>query len=176
MPDYLKDWSHFVQLTEQLQRAGIIKSVKDLWWDVRPHPGFGTVEIRVSDIPINFKAILALVALMQALVLKIKKENFYSGTHIQILQSNKWQAARYGLEGVFVDPITYKKLNMKEAINNLCNYVESSLTLLGSSKYIKTIEEILNQGTGTVKQRELYNSSNNFEYMLQYLKEKFYAQ
>jgi len=77
---------------------------------------------------------------------------------------------------VFVDPITYKKLNMKEAINNLCNYVESSLTLLGSSKYIKTIEEILNQGTGTVKQRELYNSSNNFEYMLQYLKEKFYAQ
>jgi gamma-glutamyl:cysteine ligase YbdK (ATP-grasp superfamily) len=77
---------------------------------------------------------------------------------------------------VFVDPITYKKLNMKEAINNLCNHVESSLTLLGSSKYIKTIEEILNQGTGTVKQRELYNSSNNFEYMLQYLKEKFYAQ
>ena len=76
MPDYLKDWNHFVQLTEQLQRAGIIKSVKDLWWDVRPHPGFGTVEIRVSDIPINFKAILALVALIQALVVKIKKETF----------------------------------------------------------------------------------------------------
>ena len=176
MPDYLKDWSHFVQLTEQLQRAGIIESVKDLWWDVRPHPGFGTVEIRVCDIPINFKTILALVALIQALVVKIKKENFYSGTHIQILQSNKWQAARYGLEGVFVDPITYKKLNMKEAINNLCKYVESSLTFLGSSKYIKTIQEILIQGTGATKQRELYNSSNNFEYMLQYLKKIFYAQ
>jgi len=176
MPDYLKDWSHFVQLTEQLQRAGIIESVKDLWWDVRPHPGFGTVEIRVCDIPINFKTILALVALIQALVVKIKKENFYSGTHIQILQSNKWQAARYGLEGVFVDPITYKKLNMKKAINNLYKYVESSSTFLGSSKYIKIIKEILIQGTGASKQRELYNSSNNYEYMLQYLKKIFYAQ
>ena len=65
---------------------------------------------------------------------------------------------------------------MKEAINNLCSYVESSLTLLGSSKYIKTIQEILNQGTGAAKQRELYNSSNNFEYMQQYLKKLFYAQ
>jgi len=64
---------------------------------------------------------------------------------------------------------------MKEAINNLCKYVETSLTFLGSSKYIKTIQEILIQGTGATKQRELYNSSNNFEYMLQYLKKIFYA-
>jgi len=109
-------------------------------------------------------------------VIKIEKENTYSGTHIQILQSNKWQAARYGLEGVFVDPITFKKLNMKEAINNLCEFVESSSIFLGSSKYIITIQEILNQGTGTIKQRELYNSSNSFEYMLQYLKKIFYTQ
>ena len=174
MPDYLKDWSHFVQLTEQLQRAGIIKSVKDLWWDVRPHPGFGTVEIRVCDIPINIKAILALVALIQALVVKIKKENFYSGTHIQILQSNKWQAARYGLEGVFVDPITYKKLSMREAIENLCNFIEPTIISLGSEKYIKIIKEILDKGTGTTRQRELCNNSNNFKYMLQSLKETFH--
>jgi carboxylate-amine ligase len=174
MPDYLKDWSHFVQLTEQLQRAGIIKSVKDLWWDVRPHPGFGTVEIRVCDIPINFKAILALVALIQALVVKIKKENFYSGTHIQILQSNKWQAARYGLEGVFVDPLTYKKLSMREAIENLCNLIEPTIISLGSAKYIKIIKEILDKGAGSIRQRELCNNSNNFKYMLQFLKEAFH--
>ena len=174
MPDYLKDWSHFVQLTEQLQRAGIIKSVKDLWWDVRPHPGFGTVEIRVCDIPINFKVILALVALIQALVVKIKKENFYSGTHIQILQSNKWQAARYGLKGVFVDPLTYKKLSMREAIENLCNLIEPTIISSGSSKYIKIIKEVLDKGTGSIKQRKLYNNSNNFKYMLQILKETFY--
>ena len=74
MPDHLNDWKHFVNLTEQLQKAGIIKAVKDLWWDVRPHPGFGTVEVRVCDLPVNYKEIFALVALIQALVVKIKKE------------------------------------------------------------------------------------------------------
>ena len=74
MPDYLNDWNHFVSLTEQLQNAGIISSVKDLWWDVRPHPGFGTVEIRVCDIPINFKEILSLVALTQALVVTLENK------------------------------------------------------------------------------------------------------
>ena len=59
MPDYLNNWKHFENLTEHLEGAGIINSVKDLWWDVRPHPGFGTVEIRVCDIPINFKEIIA---------------------------------------------------------------------------------------------------------------------
>ena len=66
IPDNLNDWKHFINLTEQLQKAGIIKAVKDLWWDVRPHPGFGTVEVRVCDIPTNYKEIFALVALIQA--------------------------------------------------------------------------------------------------------------
>ena len=75
MPDYLTDWNHFVQLTILLENAGVIKSVKDLWWEVRPHPGFGTVEIRVCDIPVTLKEILALVALIQALVITIQNEN-----------------------------------------------------------------------------------------------------
>ena len=65
---------------------------------------------------------------------------------------------------------------MREAVNNFCKLVETTMVYLGSTKYIKTIQEILNQGTGATKQRELYNSSNNFEYMLQYLKKTFYAQ
>ena len=174
MPDYLNDWNHFENLTEQLQNAGIINSVKDLWWDVRPHPGFGTVEIRVCDIPINYKAILCLVALIQALVVTLAKIDSTSDTHIQILQSNKWQAARYGLEGVFVDPKTIKKITIRRAIENLYILIEPVFNSLGSAKYAKTIEEILNQGTGSSKQRKLYNSSKNFEYMLKSLRDLFY--
>jgi len=174
MPDYLNDWNHFENLTEQLQNAGIIKSVKDLWWDVRPHPGFGTVEIRVCDIPVNFKSILSLVALIQALVVTLEKTDYYSDTHIQILQSNKWQAVRYGLEGIFVDPKTIQKITIRKAIENLYTLIEPALNSLGSKKYIKTIEEILNQGTGTTKQRKLYDSSKDFNYMLKSLKDLFY--
>ena len=75
MPDHLTDWNHFVQLTILLENAGVIKSVKDLWWEVRPHPGFGSVEIRVCDIPVTLKEILALVTLIQVLVITIQNEN-----------------------------------------------------------------------------------------------------
>jgi len=174
MPDYLNNWNHFESLTEHLEGAGIINSVKDLWWDVRPHPGFGTVEIRVCDIPINFKEIIALVALMQTLVVTLIKLDSYQDTHIQILQSNKWQAARYGLEGVFVDPKTFKKLSMRKAIENLFVLVEPAMVSLGLKKYFNILEEILNADTGSNKQRKLYANSNKFEDMLKTLKEQFY--
>ena len=174
LPDYLNDWDHFTKLTNNLIKADIIRSVKDLWWEVRPHPGFGTVEIRVCDIPINLEKTLALVALIQALVITIQNVDEYPNTHIQILESNKWQAVRYGLEGAFIDPTTFKELSISSAIENLCNLIDPITASLGSKKYIRVIEEILTQGTGSTKQRELYKSSGNFKYMIQSLKEQFY--
>jgi len=174
MPDYLNNWNHFENLTEHLEGAGIINSVKDLWWDVRPHPGFGTIEIRVCDIPINFKEIIALVALMQALVVTLIELDSYQDTHIQILQSNKWQAARYGLDGIFVDPKTFKKLSMRKAIENLFILVEPAIISLNLKKHFNILEKILNAGTGSEKQRKLYANSKNFEHMLKTLKEQFY--
>ena len=174
LPDYLNDWNHFTKLTNNLIKADIIRSVKDLWWEVRPHPGFGTVEIRACDIPINLEKTLALVALIQALVITLQNEDDYPDTHIQILESNKWQAVRYGLEGVFIDPMTFQQLSIRKAIENLCNLIEPIMISLKSIKYIRVVEEILKQGTGATKQRELYKSSGNFKYMIQSLKEQFY--
>jgi len=174
MPDYLNNWNHFENLTEHLEGAGIINSVKDLWWDVRPHPGFGTVEIRVCDIPINFEEIIALVALIQALVVTLIKLDSYQDTHIQILQSNKWQATRYGLDGIFVDPKNFKKLSMKKAIENLFILVEPAIISLDLKKHLNILEKILNTGSGSNKQRKLYAGSKNFEHMLKILKEQFY--
>ena len=174
MPDYLINWNHFTQLTTNLAKAGIIKTVKDLWWEVRPHPGFGTVEIRVCDIPVTLEKILALVALIQALVITINNEKDYPNTHIQVLESNKWQAVRYGLEGRFIDPITFEQLTMRQAIENLCKLVEPIIISLGLTKYIKIIEDILINGTGATTQRKLYNSSGSFEHMIRYLREGFY--
>ena len=174
MPDYLINWNHFENLTKQLEGAGIISSVKDLWWDVRPHPGFGTVEVRVCDIPITFKEIIAIVALIQALVVTLIKAEPHPDTHIQILQSNKWQAARYGLEGVFVDPKTFQKLTIRKAIENLYLLVEPAMSSLGSKKYYNVLEEILNNYTGSTKQRDLYNKSKSFENVLKTLKDQFY--
>ena len=133
-----------------------------------------SIQHALNQLPTNFKTILSLVALIQALVVTLEKTDFYSGTHIQILQSNKWQAARYGLEGIFVNPKTIQKITMRKAIEDLYTQVKPAFDSLGSSKYIKTVEEILNQDTGSTKQRKLYNSSKDFNYMLKSLKELFY--
>ena len=173
-PDYLDNWNHFVKLTNNLIDANVIKSVKDLWWEVRPHPGFGTVEVRICDIPINFKEILTLVALIQALVVTLQNVNKYPSVHIQILESNKWQAVRYGLEGFFIDPLTLKQITIRKAIEDLCKLVEPVMTSLGSSEFLKNIESILTKGTGSNKKRKIYNTSGSFESMIRSLKEQFY--
>ena len=85
LPDYLDNWNHFINLTDNLMKANVIKSVKDLWWEARPYPGFGTVEVRICDVPTNFNEILALIALIQALVVIYKIQ-----TNIQILISRYW--------------------------------------------------------------------------------------
>ena len=91
------------------------------------------------------------------------------------MESNKWQAVRYGLEGVFVDPITLQKLTMRSAIGNLCKLIEPNMISLGLTKYIKIIEDILKKGTGSTTQRKLYDrSGKKFKYMIQTLKEQFY--
>jgi len=174
MPDYLNNWDHFTNITENLIKANVIRSVKDLWWEVRPHPGFGTVEIRICDIPVNLIQILALVALMQALVVTIQNLDKYPDTHIQILESNKWQAVRYGLEGTFIDPLTLKQLPIKKAIEDLCNLIEPVMISLGSAKYVRVIEEILIQGTGASQKRDIFKKSGKFEYMIKSMKERFY--
>ena len=174
LPDYLDSWNHFVILTNNLIKADIIREVKDLWWEVRPHPGFGTVEVRICDVPINFKQLLSLVALIQALVITLQNSDKQLDSHIQIFQSNKWQAVRYGLEGVFINPLTLKQKPIKKAIEDLCHLVEPIMVSLGTTKYIAVIQEILERGTGALQQREIYNKSSSFEYMIKSMAEQFY--
>ncbi|SVC22895.1 uncharacterized protein METZ01_LOCUS275749, partial [marine metagenome] len=174
LPDYLDSWNHFEILTNNLIQGNIIKTVKDLWWEVRPHPGFGTVEVRICDVPIHFRQMIALVALIQALVITLQNSDKQPDTHIQIFLSNKWQAVRYGLEGVFINPITLKQQSIKQVIEDLCNFVEPVMVSLGTINYIDIIQEILKKGTGASYQRNTFNKSGSFEYMIQSMLEQFY--
>jgi len=174
LPDYINGWQGFNNLVDILLRAGYIDSVKDLWWDVRPHPEFGTVEIRICDIPCRLKDILALTALIQALVVYIGKLSPQPDTNIQILRLNKWQAARYGLEGLFANPATGTYLGIKEAVLNLLVMLSDEAARLGSQEYLKGIHDILSRGTGAHRQRIYYSQTNDFKVVIKRLVEEFY--
>jgi carboxylate-amine ligase len=155
MPDDLQGWQGYVDLVETLFHGGIIESYRDLWWDVRPHPDFGTVEVRVCDIPSSMRDILALTAMIQALVVALGDKKGHVLPHIQILRANKWQAARHGLEGVFVDPLHFERMSMTDAIVELYRFVEPVASSLGGLSYLEGIKEILQKKTSAHFQKQL---------------------
>jgi len=156
MPDSLGSWNEFEKLIHLLRKSGIIETVKDIWWDVRPHPDFGTVEIRVCDLPYSFQDILAITAMIQALVVTLSEQHENLEPHSQILRSNKWQAARYGLDGFYVDPFFARKHTMKEAVMDLYRQVRPAADMLKSTNYLDGILTILERTTGAHIQKKLY--------------------
>ncbi len=173
MPDSIDNWDEFENLIYLLKQSGIVESVKDIWWDVRPHPDFGTIEIRICDLPYSMRDILALVALVQALVLSLAEQDEHPEPHIQVLRTNKWQAARYGLEGVYVDPFYGKKCSMKEAIMNLYAHVKPFAEMLNSTPYLDEVPEILKRSTGAHIQRNRYKKNHDFKDMIKYMQGLF---
>ncbi len=173
-----RDWHHFLQEVERLKQVGIIESIKDLWWDARPHPDFGTLEIRACDLPIRFGHILGIVSLVQAFVATLCEEqpeiDVYSQ---QILRWNKWQAVRYGLDGIFIDPISYltkEKVSIREAVGEMLIKVKPMVVKLETSRYIKMLDHILSNGSGAVFQRALYKEYGDFKKVISHLHQEFW--
>jgi carboxylate-amine ligase len=142
MPDELGSWDQYLEMVTLLTNTGIITEVRDLWWDVRPHPDFGTVEIRICDLPSSFSEILAIVALIQGLVANLTESDKRLNPNMQVLKSNKWQAARYGLEGRFVYPLVQKKISMQEAAGEIFAKAAPAMEQLGTSNQ-RTSSKIL---------------------------------
>jgi len=178
MPDRLSDWQGFVRISKVLMETGIIHEVRDLWWDVRPHPDFGTVEIRICDLPSHFDEILALVALVRALVVWLAEVEISMPdsipTNMQVLRNNKWQAARYGLGGRFVDLDGPAKRTMREAAQSLISQVTPVARDLGDGPYLAALDRILKNGTSSDQQRLIFSIEKDFHVMIDRLRDEFW--
>jgi len=173
------DWNSFLNDLTMLQGAGVIESVKDLWWDARPHPVFGTLEIRACDLPVQFADILGLTALIQCFIAALAESNTaVSSCNQQFLRWNKWQAVRYGLDGKFIDPIGFLgggDMTFHEAVRRLVKKMQPMTERFGSERYIKMIDRILKQGTGADVQRRAYAKHGDFRKVIKQLHETFWA-
>lgn len=160
MYENFNDWSSFSKAVNGLEELGVIDSLRDLWWDIRPNPGFGTIEIRICDLPIRFSDVLGIVAMIQALVAVIAEDKGMNHlTNRQLLQYNKWQAARYGLEGSFIDPGVYLKgkSTMSQAIQGIYHLLKPMSIRLGSEEYLSEIEKLLKAGSGATRMKEFFS-------------------
>ena len=113
LPTLMRNWSEYVWLVNHMIDTGFINTIREIWWDVRPHHNFGTVEVRVCDMPGNLHDTLALAALMQCLVKALSDEidngTYQHDSHPMMVQQNKWRAARFGNQAKLVDTNTYRR-------------------------------------------------------------------
>ncbi len=174
MPDELENWEKYLEMVSLLTNTGIISEVRDLWWDVRPHPDFGTLEIRICDLPSSLSEILAVVALIQGLVVNLTESHKHLNPNMQVLKSNKWQAARYGLEGRFVYPLIQKKISMREAAEEIFTKAAPSMAELGTVHYLSVLQQIIETGTSSNHQRKIFEAQNDFSAIIKELHPKFW--
>lgn len=173
LPQPMRNWSEFVWLIEHLCDTGFINSIREIWWDMRPHHEFGTVEIRIMDMPLNMHHLLGLVALTQSLVAAVSEDidhgAYQYDCHPMIAKQNKWHAARYGLDAKFVDPAELKAISAREAVTRLIDAVGPTAERLGCADELRNLDDILDHGTGADRQRAVFNETQSLEKVVEYL-------
>lgn len=175
---HLSSWQDFNDQVSRLISVGVIESMRDLWWDARPNPEFGTLEVRICDLPIRFTDVLGLTAMIQALVATLAEDSIVcSPLNPYIVQANKWQAARHGLNGYYVDPtemLAADRISYYQAVDVILRYIEPMSIRLGSEKYIGYIDRILAEGTGADFLRQRYRETNNLQDVVRSLQGEFW--
>jgi carboxylate-amine ligase len=166
IPPTYKSWADFEQRIEFMITAGVIHDYTYLWHDVRPHPAFGTVEIRVMDSQTRIEHTLGLAALVQALVRELS-EHYDSGQELssypfEMLDENKWLAARHGLEGEIVDLPTSDRVSTRSLARRLLDRMREHCQDLGSATELEGVEDLLRRGNGAARQVVVYEANHDF--------------
>ncbi|PYX31750.1 MAG: carboxylate-amine ligase [Acidobacteria bacterium] len=176
MPDYFPSWGEYDSYVKLLVKTNCIDNAKKIWWDIRPHPFFNTLEFRVCDIPMRVDETIALAALIQATVAKLYR--LYSANtgfrlyRRSLLMENKWRAARYGLDGKLVDFGKQTEVPERELIEEYLEFVDDVLDELGSRKEVEYIREIMRMGTGADRQLKVFRKTGDMKAVVDYIIEE----
>ena len=151
-------------LIKTLVNTGCIPDASKIWWDVRPHHQYPTLEFRVCDICTRLEEAVAIAALFQAIVLwlwNLRRKNItFRVYRRELIEENRWRAARYGLDGKFIDFGKSIELPARQLIGELLELVAEEVDELGTSAYIDPIQSILAEGTSADRQLRIYEETD----------------
>src|SRR5690242_2477724 len=165
IPPRYDNWNDFVKRIEFMKSTKVIQDYTYLWYDVRPHPNFGTVEIRVMDSQTRVEHTLGVAALVQALVKELC-EHFEAGRELsrypfEMLDENRWLAARHGLEGELVDLPHDTRVQTRELARRLIDRMRDHCRDLGSEGDLEAVEDLLERGNGAARQVVVYEANHD---------------
>src|SRR5436190_14574769 len=173
IPDQFDSWSEYEEYLETLVELHCIDDGKKVWWDLRPHPLFGTLEFRICDVPTAPRVTVALATLAQALVVKLyrlRRSNLGFRIYPRaLIEENKWRAARYGLDGRLIDFGKRTEVPMRELALELLEFVDDVVDELGSRKALDYVHTIIAEGTSADRQLKVYKETGDLRGVVRWL-------
>jgi len=173
IPDYFPSYGEYESFVNLLIKTRCIDNAKKIWWDIRPHPSFPTLEFRICDIPMRVDETLAIAALIQATVAKLYKLHAANqGFRLYrraLIMENKWRALRYGLDGKLVDFGKGEEVPLRELMYEYLHLIDDVVDELGTRQEINYIHRILENGTGADRQLKVFRDTNDFKAVVDYI-------
>ena len=164
IPDVFANWAEYETFVNLLVKTNCIDNGKKIWWDIRPHPFFDTLEVRVCDIPMRLDETVAIAALIQATVAMLyglhaanKSYRIYPRA---LIMENKFRASRYGIQGKLIDFGKEEEVPVRDLMLEYLELIDDVVDELGSRDEIEYIHQMMEMGTGADRQLKVYEENN----------------
>jgi len=176
IPDYFNSLAEYDNFIKLLVKTHCIDNGKKIWWDIRLHPYFQTLEFRICDVPLRFEETIAIAALFQAIVAKldklIEKNLGFRLYRRALIMENRWRASRYGLNGKLIDFGKQEEVDIRHLIDELLEFIDDVVDDLGSRAAISYVHEIIKHGTGADRQLQVWNKKKDFKKLVDFMIEE----
>ncbi len=177
IPEYFESIEAYDKYINLLIKTNCIDNAKKIWWDMRVHPFYNTIEFRVCDVPMTINETMAIAALFQAIcakLYKLRKQNLNFIIYQRaLINENKWRASRYGIDESMIDFGKETEVPTRRLILELLDFVDDVVDELGSRHIINFIEKILERGTGADRQLKVYEETNSMISVVDYINSQF---
>ncbi len=165
IPDAFESLSEYEDYLKLLVTTNCVDNAKKIWWDIRLHPFFDTIEFRICDAQSRVEDTIALAALMQAIISrlhKLQRQNLnFRIYRRRLIDENRWRASRYGLDGKLIDFGRECEVETRSLIHELIEFVGKEVEELGSQRSIEQIGRIMNEGTGADRQLAVWEATKS---------------
>jgi carboxylate-amine ligase len=179
IPDAFESLSEYEDYLKLLVSTNCIDNAKKIWWDIRLHPFFDTIEFRICDAQSRVDDTIALAAIMQAVVMKLHKlrrQNItFRSYPRRLIDENRWRASRYGLDGKLIDFGRKVEVDERELLHEMLEFIAPEMNELGSFGELRHIETIMAEGTGADRQLALWERTQDLKGLVDHIVEETYA-
>jgi len=167
IPDAFESLSEYEDYCKLLVKTGCVDNAKKIWWDIRLHPFFDTLEVRVCDAQSRVDDTLAMAALIQAIIAKLHKLQWQNMSfriyRRRLIDENRWRASRYGIDGKLIDFGKETEVETRGLLNELLGFISTEVDELGSKNEMAHIERIMREGTGADRQLRAWEQTRDMK-------------